>query len=354
MTDLEKQISSEYIKAENLLHKRNVLQVFVEDEEDIPFWKAIFSLCNVKTTVNPASITSQKRGKEILLRYADNNQLGKSLIIAVDSDYDYLLGDTFEKTKLINNSPFIFQTYVYSIENFKSLAEIQHQIIVETTLVDNDIFDYSNYLQTYSELIYELFLYSFFCHRENLKNAENHKSAYEEQEKQLSVEELKKWQTENKVTAIFTVEEFCKIIELNKFEFANWEKNFDKIKARIDKKLESLQNMEEQELRKIKQDLEAKKVTPKTVYLFAKGHKIYDNVVGLCIKEIHKITKSKKLKEITENSKNNTEKTNQIQKYLKQNRDLETVRQTHKGYHTHFFVEEIKKDIQRFLSLKEE
>lgn len=353
MTKLRKKINSDYFEAKNSLNKRKgeSLRVFVEDEEDVPFWYAIFSLCNVKTTVNPASITSQKRGKEILLRYAHNNQLGKNLVIAVDSDYDYLLGDSLKKSKLINENPYIFQTYVYSIENFKSLAEIQHQIILESTLVDNEFFDYSNYVETYSELIYELFLYSFFYHRENLRSAENHKTAYEEQEKQLSAEELKKWQTENKVTAIFTVEEFCKIIELNKFEFANWEKNFEKIKAQIDKKLESLQNIEEQELKKIKQDLEAKKVTPKTIYLFAKGHKIYDNVIGLCVKEIHKITKSRKLTEIKDKSKDKKEEVNQRQKYLKQNRDLETVRQTHKGYHTHFFVEEIKKDIQRFLSL---
>jgi len=31
---------------------------------------------------------------------------------------------------------------------------------------------------------------------------------------------------------------------------------------------------------------------------------------------------------------------------------LKTVRQTHKGYHNHFFIAEIKKDIQNFLNLK--
>lgn len=356
MTKLRKKINSEYFDAKNALNKRKgeSLRIFVEDEEDVPFWKDIFSLCNVKTVVNPASITSQKRGKEILLRYAHNNQLGKNLVIAVDSDYDYLLGDFFEKSKLINESPFIFQTYVYSIENFKSLAEIQHQIIIEATLFDNDIFDYTEYIEFYSENIYELFVYSLFYHKENLKNAEKHKKEYQEKEKKLSVEELKKWQTENKVTAIFAIEEFCKIIELNKFEIGKWKASFEKIKLKIDKKLEQLPKIEEQELEKLKQTLKDKNVTSKTTYLFAKGHKIYDNVVGLCVKEIHKTTKKEKFKEIKDKAKTKVEENNQRQKYSNQTekRDLETVRQTHKGYHTHFFIAEIKKDIQQFLILK--
>jgi len=352
MTDLENQISSDYFDAENSLHEitDGRIQVFVEDEEDVPFWKAIFSLCNVKTTVNPASITSQKRGKEIVLRLA--NQVGKNMVLAVDSDYDYLLGDSFEKSKLINNSPFIFQTYVYSIENFKSLAEIQYQIILEATLLDNDFFDYKEYLEVYSEIIYELFLYSFLYHKENLKNAENHKKSYQEKENQLSKEELEKWQIENKVISLFTVEQFCKIIELNKFEIGKWKQNFDKIKLQIDKEVEKLPKIEEQELEKLKQNLKAKNVAPETTYLFTKGHKIYDNVVGLCVKEIHRITKSEKLTEIKDNSKDKKEETNQRLKYIKQTRDLDTVRQTHKGYQNHFFIAEIKKDIQFFLNLK--
>ncbi|AFM04422.1 hypothetical protein Fleli_2038 [Bernardetia litoralis DSM 6794] len=352
MTDLENQISSEYIGAENLLHNRNIVQVFVEDEEDVPFWKAIFSLFDVKTTVNPASTTSQKRGKEILLRHAYDNQLGKNMVIAVDSDYDYLLGNTLPKSRLINESPYIFQTYVYSIENFKSLSEIQHQVICEATLVDNYIFDYEKYVEAYSELIYELFLYSFFYHRENLQNAEAHKIAYETKKSQLLEEELQQWQSDNKLTATFSIKDFCKNIHLNGFKISNWEQSFEKIKQKIDKKLEELPNIEEQNLEELKQELKDKRVNSKNVYLFSKGHKIYDNFVGLCIKDVYRITKNNAERRIKVNSRTNQEKGEQVRKYKNQTRDLDTVRQTHKGYHTHFFIEEIKKDIQKFLALK--
>lgn len=351
MTDLEKQISSAYFEAENSLNKRKGerLQVFVEDEEDVPFWKDIFLLCNVQTRVYPASKTSLKRGKEIVLRLAP--QVGKNMVLAVDSDYDYLLGNTFTKSELINTNPYIFQTYVYSIENFKSLAEIQHQIVVESALVDSDEFDYEKYVKTYSELIYELFLYSFFYHRENLQNAEAHKLAYEKNEKILSTAELKQWQTKNKVTPTFTIEEFCKEVELNKFEISKWEEHFEKISKKIDKKLKALPIIEEKKLEKLKQELEAKGVKSTNVYLFAKGHKIYDNIMGLCIKEVHKVVKQEEIQKIKTKAKTPKEGADQMNKYKNQTRDLDTIRQTHKGYHTHFFIEKIKKDIQIFLSL---
>jgi len=165
MSYLEKK--STYFEGENLLNEPDeaIVRVFVENEDDIPFWKDIFDKFNLRTKIHPASEISLARGKKEVLK--QKNRVGKFLILCVDSDYDYLLQGHTDNSKTINESPYIFQTYTYSIENYKCYAESLHRVMVRATLQDKqELFDYVRFLKEYSVIIYDLFIYSLHYTKE--------------------------------------------------------------------------------------------------------------------------------------------------------------------------------------------
>jgi hypothetical protein len=91
MGGLTDKITSDFSEAKNALNKSKgiVIDVYVENEDDIPFWKDIFRKCDLQTKIHPTSITSLNRGKTEVLKQI--NSVGKFKILCVDSDYDYLL-----------------------------------------------------------------------------------------------------------------------------------------------------------------------------------------------------------------------------------------------------------------------
>ncbi len=136
--NLLEQTNSEYIQSNNILHKKEVILVYVENEDDVPFWKHIFNKFKLKTLITPSTHeTDLTRGKENVLSFAD--RAGKFLLLCVDSDYDYLLQDTTKQSRQINQNPYIFQTYTYATENYKCWAESLAQLITEATLQDTSL-----------------------------------------------------------------------------------------------------------------------------------------------------------------------------------------------------------------------
>jgi len=80
MAKLTDKLNSQYFESRNALNKRTgeVVEIFVENEDDVPFWKHIFDQFNLHTKVNPASKTSLKRGKPAVLKHID--RAGKFLL----------------------------------------------------------------------------------------------------------------------------------------------------------------------------------------------------------------------------------------------------------------------------------
>lgn len=78
--------------------------VFVEGQDDVPFWDIIISYFTTKKfNVKPAG------EKSTLKKYLHERTLDSNYLIAMDSDYDQLNGD-------LNNQE-VMLTYGYSIEN---------------------------------------------------------------------------------------------------------------------------------------------------------------------------------------------------------------------------------------------
>jgi len=136
MSRLLDNIKSDYFKAINSLKPKKAaktIMVYIENEDDIPFWRGVFDRYapHLHFEISFPSY-HLARGKEEVLKI----QAGEYLLLCVDSDYDYLLQDATEVSKRINHDPYIFQTYTYSIENYKCYAESLKEVCVSSSLND--------------------------------------------------------------------------------------------------------------------------------------------------------------------------------------------------------------------------
>ncbi len=106
MSKLTDKINSDYFESQNALNRRKgtIIEVFVENEDDIPFWKDIFNGFQIQTKIFPASKTSLTRGKQEVLKMAD--RAGNFMLLCVDSDYDFLLNGITNQSKIIKENPF--------------------------------------------------------------------------------------------------------------------------------------------------------------------------------------------------------------------------------------------------------
>jgi hypothetical protein len=85
--------------------------------------------------------------------------LSKDFFICIDSDYRYLMQE-----KDINIKNFIFQTYTYSIENHYCAAQGLDFVCERATGVKNGILNFELFLERYSKIVYELFLWHIYSH----------------------------------------------------------------------------------------------------------------------------------------------------------------------------------------------
>ena len=316
----ELKINSDYFEGENSLNKPDeaVIHVYVENEDDIPFWKDVFNKCGLRTKIHPASQTSLARGKtEILKR---KNDVGKFLILCVDSDYDYLLQSHTDDSKTINENPYIFQTYTYSIENFKCYAESLHGVVVKATLQDEPLqfFDYAKFLKEYSSVIYDLFIYSLH-HAKKQSNS-------------------------------FTIDDFSKTIKLlSPVDIpSQGQEALTKLEKAVKNKMATLYKISDKQINQFKKELHKLGVTPENTYLFIKGHTLYDNVVCMFLEPIVGYLKSKQFKQISELKKDEEEATNRRNQYKKSITNFELILRNNTDYYDCFLIKKILSDIGKY------
>jgi Protein of unknown function (DUF4435) len=260
--------------------------------------------------------------------------------LCVDSDYDYLLQNSTEKAKLINENPYILQTYAYSIENYRCFAESLGQLITEVTLQDADeIFEYEAFMQAYSQIVYELFLYSFYYERENQQREEAHKLAYQTNKALV-----------NTNLPTFEIDEFCKIVSFEKIDvFGKGGKELEALQESVKTKLASLPTIPK--IEELKQELATLGVIPDNVYLFINGHTIQDNVVLMILKPIAKHLSTEKRKEIAQTEAGKQAKGDKHKEYEKHTKsiNIEIVLQTHKYYENSPLFAKILADVGKLV-----
>ncbi len=317
MSTLADKISSDYFEARNSLNKSRGEEVIVhvENEDDKPFWKDIFTKQGIKTRIYPASRDSLKRGKKEVLKLKD--KVGKYMVLCVDSDLDYLLQKTTYNSRMINENPYIFQTYTYSIENYKCYAESLHNVVVKATLQDNpDIFDYSTFLKKYSEEVFELFIYLYHHYVNEIKG--------------------------------FSISDFSNTIKLlSQVDILNeGNQSLKDLKNQIREKLSDMEIIPDEKIDNYKNILKKLGLTNQNTYLFIQGHTLYENVVTMFLKPIENYLKHLQYDIISNQKQDDDEANNMRNQYQKSIVDIELVLRNNTDYHDCFLMHKIIQDIQ--------
>lgn len=123
--------------------------VCVENRDDEAFWKFLISELKINK-IKPVFLHLD--GKENIKKFI--NYLDEEFIGCIDSDYDYIL----EKEYLSN--PYLFHTYVYSIENYCTHADTIHSLL--NTLNLNIEFDFVSFFKKMSIMIEDFLYYDIY------------------------------------------------------------------------------------------------------------------------------------------------------------------------------------------------
>lgn len=255
---LRDNVTSSYFEAAHLLYSkkaRRKIRAFVESYDDISFWKMIFDEFPSDKyefqVMLPSSDSLAKGKKMVLMNTLNVDELGKSMIACVDSDYDFLLEDTTSTSRKINGNRYIFQTYAYAIENHRCFAKGLHEACVQATLNDRKIIDFEKFLEEYSKIVYPLFLWNIWFYRHH----DNHT---------FSMTDL------NSCTIIRNV------------HLSHPETSLKRVEQEVQKMLSHLEHQfmdYADSVHALGKKLEKFGLKPQTTYLFMQGHHIMDDVV---------------------------------------------------------------------------
>jgi hypothetical protein len=262
----------------------------------------IFFICikiKVKFEVKPATRAQKSNhGKSQALKRA--NQATKNFIIAIDSDYDYLLQNATTTSEKINTHEFIFQTYAYAIENLRCYAPYLNTLCVKATNNDSELLDLDELMQAYSEMIAPLFLWSVWLTKQG------------------------------KASAHFSIKDFCKIIAIapktTEEAFDDFYKNrFTDLQDKVNEKYKDLQKQFPEYVEKLPDFAENLKLlgwNANETYLFAKGHTILPEVVRHFINPLCEKLQTARIAEIASKRISDTEKAQDKRHYEKSLHDV--------------------------------
>ncbi len=325
---LTENITSKYLQAANQMRSRTArrrIVAYVESYDDIPFWRTLLEEFEDETRyfqVMLPSATSLAKGKKpVLMNTLNTEELGKSLIACVDSDYDFLLQGTTYVSRKINKNPYVFQTYAYAIENYRCYPGSLHRVCVQATLNDRQIIDFEAFLGEYSEIIYPLFLWSV-------------------------------WFYKKKDTRTFSISAFNYCVRLEDVSLRHPERALETVRRQVHKKLKELETRFPASIdpvRALGERLVSLGLTPDTTYLYIQGHHLLDNVVLRLLIPVCTVLRREREREITELAGHDKQFRNELSGYRNSQVKVEEVLRRNTGYRRLFLYEWIRRDIRQFL-----
>ena len=327
-TRLKDNISSGYLEAANKLKSRKArrrIAAYVESYDDVFFWRTVLSSFENKDRYFEVMLPSHKRlerGKKSVLMNLMAKKIGRDLICCVDADYDYLLQGVTETSRKMMQSPYVFHTYAYSIENLQCYAPSLHNVCVAVTLNDSYVLDFNEFMRMFSETIFPLFVWSIWHYR---------KGIYTE----------------------FSISDFNKTIELGSFTLQNPYHSIQRLKHKCYVKVGELQrkhpDAKESYLALKKELQEQLGVTPQTTYLYIQGHNLFDKLVMQVLGKVCKQLVAERENEIRKQSVHGTQMRNELSCYSHSTQDLAQMLKKNMGYMMSEEFQKIRRDIQAFL-----
>lgn len=303
---------------------KTLVRVFVEGYEDVAFWRGIFD-----HFVNPylrfeISVPTREdlpKGKKVLINNASN--ASETLLLCMDSDFDYLLSEDDEQSRLIAENPFMFHTYAYATENYLCYAPSLHNVCVKATKNDTRIFSFEKFMADYSRTIYPLFIWYVY-------SASRH--------------------TEN----VFPLSDFKASVKLNYLDIPNNGQNtIDWLARQVARREQSLKEQYPEmaaDMPRFADYLRIKGVEPELTYLFMHGHTLMDNVVMVILSDVCEKLRQMSIARIVASSKEGIALKNEMSNYKNTIRSIRDVLLDNENYTSCPLYKMLKADIQSYIN----
>ena len=356
---LRDNINSQYFEAANALKSKQArrrIVAYVESYDDIYFWRTVLGpFENDKRyfeVMLPSKANLTRGKKSVLMNFLEvrgeksevrgqradvrsgksemkgeraevngEDRLGGSMIACVDADYDFLLQGATVQSKKVLNSPFVFHTYVYAIENYQCYAPSLHDVCVAVTLNDHRIFDFNDYFARFSEAIFPLFVWSVMMYR-------------------------------NGNYPRFTLTDFNRIADPGGFTLRDPAVSLANVRRKVGVKVNDLQRQfpeAKEEYLKTKDDIKALGVTPQTTYLYIQGHHLFDTVVAPILSKVTNQLRQERQNEISQARAHRTQKRNEMTCYENSLQDVKVMLKKNNGYITSEPFRRLQEDVRRYL-----
>lgn len=260
------------------------VKVYVENETDSVFWNDIFGKyapdLRLKFEYNERG--DFKRGKTEILK--SRRKTGKSFIICADSDFDQFMDKRTPFAEALNENPFIFQTYAYTVENFKCIPENLNRLCGTISLhtTPDDFFDFRIFLKELSKLFYKLLVYTIYFKRTS---------------------QIPPMLQRSRLAHLMNIPASGKaqVQDNGKFVLKKFAEKVEQIESKLLEKYPDL------DLSELKDELkQSHGLTPENTFLYLNGHTLYDNMEKLLKRVLRHITTSK-LKSFQHKAENSRE-----------------------------------------------
>ena len=325
---LKDNLNSRYFEAANALTSkkaRHRIVAYVESYDDIYFWRTVLSEFEDDKRYFEVMLPSKgklTRGKKsVLMNFLKGEPLGRDMIACVDADYDYLMHGMTVSSKQVLDSPYVFHTYVYAIENFQCYAPSLHNVCVSVTLNDHRIFDFREYFRLFSEAIFPLFVWSVMMYR-------------------------------NGNYPKFTITDFNRIADPGGFNVMSPGPSIENVKRKVRTKINELQRQypdAKEEYLATKDSIKALGVTPQTTYLYIQGHHLFDTVVSPMLSKVCNLLRQERQTEINRARAHQTQKQNEMTCYENSLQDIKVMLKKNSGYMSSEQFRRIQEDVRAYL-----
>lgn len=282
--------NSEYYHSEAKLRGiDHFAQVLVEDESDISFWSRILKECepSYHFEITPYSYLSNgAKGKSHIIEAARQGRLGPYFIGCVDSDTDYLLPDSSDEARTLQNCHFLIQTYSYSIENLMCCPKGLQQVCIDASS-QSCAFDFAKVTTRLSQICYPLLIRWLFL-----------KSTGRD-----DIFTSKQWG--NIMNCADTLQN-CDCETLLHHIFENVATACRKIDPALPKGFETF-------AQHLKDDFG---VVPETAILYVRGHDLFKFILKALIEPLSKQAKSDHINHLKSMTTNDEERKNKLRHYM--------------------------------------
>ena len=326
-TRLSENVNSRYFEAANQLTSKKArrrIVAYVESYDDIFFWRTVLSRFENNERYFEVMLPSHRkleRGKKSVLMNFMGNNVGPDMIACVDADYDYMLQGSTPQSKTVLESPYVFHTYVYAIENFQCYAASLHDVCVAVTLNDHRIFDFQDYLAQYSEAVFPLFIWSVWAYRTG-----NH----------------------NK----FSMTDFARVVDPGGFNVFDPQPSIDHLRKKVSNKIRQLQAEfpdNKEAYLQTKESIKSLGVTPETTYLYIQGHHLFDTVVLPIMNKVCNRLRLERQDEISRTARHHMQRQNEMSCYEHSTTDIKQTLKKNMGYMLSEPFRRIVTDVQQYL-----